>query len=85
MAYILVAIIAVAVAVFTLQNTERVTVTLLVWRIPEVPLAAVVLFAAGAGIVAVGVPLWLQRWRLRSRLRALESRALESTDKSDLV
>jgi uncharacterized integral membrane protein len=72
-AYLVVAVIAVAVAVFTLQNTEAVTVTLLVWRVTEVPLAAVVLFAFALGAVLAGVPLWIQRWRLRSRLRAQEA------------
>ncbi len=72
MLYVIVAIIAVAVAVFTLQNTGGVTVTLLVWRIGEMPLAAVILFAFAAGIVLAGVPLWIERWRLRSQRRVLE-------------
>ena len=45
MLLVAVAIIAVLVAVFTLQNTQAVTVTLVAWRIAEVPLAAVALFA----------------------------------------
>ncbi len=73
MLYVIVAIIAVAVAVFTLQNTGGVTVTLLVWRIGEMPLAAVILFAFAAGIVLAGVPLWMQRWRLGSQLLVPES------------
>jgi len=68
-----VAIIAVLVAVFTLQNTQAVTVTLVAWRIAEVPLAAVALFAFALGAALVGVPLWIVRWRLRSRLRARET------------
>ena len=68
-----VAIIAVLVAVFTLQNTQAVTVTLVAWRIAEVPLAAVVLSAFALGAALVGVPLWIARWRLRSRLRARET------------
>jgi uncharacterized integral membrane protein len=73
MLYVIVAIIAVSVAVFTLQKTGGVTVTLLVWRIGEMPLAAVILFAFAAGIVLAGAPLWIQRWRLRSQLRVPES------------
>ncbi len=76
MAYLIVTIVAVLMAVFTIQNTEPVTVTLLVWRITPVPLAAVVLVSLAAGTVLVGVPLWIQRWRLRSRLRSLEARAV---------
>jgi uncharacterized integral membrane protein len=71
-AYIVVAIVAVAVAVFTMQNTTSVTVRFLVWQIDEVPLAAVILGALVTGGVIVGVPLGLARWRLKSRLRALE-------------
>ena len=73
MLYVIVAILAVAIAVFTMQNTEQVTVSLLVWKIPQVPLALVVLFSVGLGIVLVGVPLWFERWRLRNRLRTIES------------
>jgi len=77
MLYAIVAImavaVAVAVAVFTLQNTRAVTVTLLVWRISEVPLAALILLALSAGMVLVGVPLWIQRWRLRRQLRVQEA------------
>jgi uncharacterized integral membrane protein len=75
MLYLIVAIVAVVIAVFTMQNTDQVTVSLLIWRVPKVPLAAVVLFSVGLGIVLVGVPLWFERWRLRSRLRAIEARA----------
>ncbi len=78
--YLIVAIVAVAVAVFTLQNTQPVTVTLLVWQTAEVPLAAVVLFALGAGIVLAGVPLWVQRWWLRSRLHVRGTRPPPPTD-----
>ncbi len=80
MAYLIVAIAAVAVAVFTMQNTDRVTVTLLLWQVGQVPLAAVVLFSLGTGIVLAGVPLWLQRWRLRSRVRSLESRLARAAE-----
>jgi uncharacterized integral membrane protein len=81
MAYLIVAVVAVAVAVFTMQNTQAVTVTFLLWRVLEVPLAAVVLFSLAAGVVIVGVPLWLQRWRLRSRIRSLETRPPDTTSK----
>ena len=45
-----------------------------------VPLAAVVLVSLAAGTVLT-VPLWIQRWRLRSRLRSLEARAVPPEDK----
>jgi uncharacterized integral membrane protein len=69
MAYVVVAVVAVAVAVFTMQNTASVTVRFLIWQIEEVPLAAVILSALVTGGVIVGVPLGLGRWRLRRQLR----------------
>src|SRR5262249_37417034 len=72
--YVLVAALAIAVAVFAMQNTATVSVHFLVWEIDRLPLAAVILFSLGIGIVLVGVPLWVQRWQLRSQVRALERR-----------
>lgn len=75
--YLLVAVIAAAVAVFTLQNSAPTRVQFAVWSIDAVPLAAVVLLALAAGLVLAGVPLLLQRWRLRARVRAAETRVAE--------
>lgn len=66
---VFVAIVAMAVAIFALQNTAVVTVRFVVWEISGVPLAAVVLGALGAGMVIVGLPLWFLLWRARSRTR----------------
>lgn len=77
MTYALVAALAVIVAVFTMQNTTVVSVRFLVWEQP-VPLAGVILLSLGVGIVLVGVPLWVQRWHLRARLRAVERRMAAS-------
>jgi uncharacterized integral membrane protein len=76
MGYVIVAVIAVAVAIFTLQNTERVVITVLVWQLQNVPLAGLVLASFGAGIGAAGIPLLLQRWQLRRRLERLERERL---------
>lgn len=70
MGYLVVAVVAVAVAVFAMQNTATVTVRFLVWQMDAVPLAAVVLVSLAAGVVVAGVPLWLRLWWLRGRLRA---------------
>jgi uncharacterized integral membrane protein len=72
MGYIIVAIVAGAVALFTVQNLERVTVRVLLWQFLDVPIAVVVLTSLVAGTVIAGVPLLLQRWRLRRRIRRLE-------------
>jgi uncharacterized integral membrane protein len=68
MGYIVVAVLAVGVAVFAMQNTDHVVVKFLFWEIANVPVAAVVLASLGVGILLVGVPLWFQVWRLRHRL-----------------
>src|SRR2546426_5179766 len=49
------------------------------------PLATIMLVSVGLGVVLVGVPLLVERWRLRSRLRALESRlsAAETVPRSE--
>jgi uncharacterized integral membrane protein len=73
MSYLVVSIIAVAVAVFAMQNTTRVDVSFLAWQIAQVPVAAVVLATLGAGLVIAGFPLWFQLWRVRRRAAALES------------
>jgi uncharacterized integral membrane protein len=70
--YLVTAVVAVAVAVFAMQNTEHVTVKFLIWQIAEVPVAAVVLASFGVGVLAVGIPAWFKVWRLRRRLDRAE-------------
>lgn len=72
--YLLVAVLAAAVAVFALQNNEPATVRFLVWTLPGLPLAGLVLLAFGLGLVIAGLPLWLRSWRWRAKARSLESR-----------
>jgi len=69
MGYIIVAVVAVAVAVFAMQNTAHVVVKFLIWEVTNVPVAAVVLASFGVGILAVGIPASFKLWRLRRRLR----------------
>jgi uncharacterized integral membrane protein len=76
-AAVIVAIVAAAVAVFALQNATPTQVTFLAWSTREVPVSGLVLAALAAGIVVAGVPLWVQRWRLRARARTLERRVAE--------
>lgn len=78
--YVLVAVVAAAVAVFALQNGEPTSVRFLVWRVDAVPVAGLILVSLALGIAVVGVPLWIRGWRLRARCRALEARvaALEA-------
>jgi uncharacterized integral membrane protein len=78
--YLIVALLTAAVVVFAFQNGTPVSVRFLAWTVPEVSVAAVILIALVSGLVIAAIPLWIQRWRLRARVRALEYqvRQLES-------
>src|SRR5215813_8923568 len=78
--YLLVALLAAAVAVFALQNGAPTTVRFFVWNLDGIPLAGLILGALVAGLVIAGVPLSIQRWRARSQARRLEAqvRTLEA-------
>jgi uncharacterized integral membrane protein len=70
MGYAFVVLVAVAVAIFAMQNTATVTVQFIIWKIEQVPLAAVVLSSLAAGAIIVGLPLYFQLWRARRNVRA---------------
>jgi uncharacterized integral membrane protein len=72
--YLIVAILAAAVATFALQNSAQTSVRFLVWTLEGLPLAAVALASLAVGVVVVGLPLWISSWRCRSRSRAAEAR-----------
>lgn len=71
--YLFVAILASAVSVLALQNSVATSIRFLVWSV-EVPLAGVIFVSAATGIILVAVPLLIDRWRLRSRALAAETR-----------
>ena len=73
-AYIVVAIVSAAIAIFALQNNQPMSLRFIAWSIENVPLAGAVLVSFAAGMLLVGVPLSIQRLRWRSRMRALEAR-----------
>ena len=78
--YLVVALLTAAIVVFAFQNGTPLSVKFLAWTVPEVSAAAVILIALVTGLLIAAIPLWLQRWRLRVRVRGLESqvRQLES-------
>ena len=75
--YVVVAIVAAGVAVFALQNGEPTRVRFIAWTVEGFPLAGLILISLASGLVVAGVPLMIQRWRLRARLRAAERRVAE--------
>jgi uncharacterized integral membrane protein len=72
--YVFVAVLASAITLFALQNSAQASIRFLFWSLQDVPLASVILVSVAAGIVLAGVPLWFERWRLRARVRSLETR-----------
>jgi uncharacterized integral membrane protein len=72
--YLVVALITAAIVVFAFQNGAPVTVRFLAWTVPEVSAAAVILLALVCGVVIAAIPLLIQRWRLRFRVRSLQNR-----------
>jgi uncharacterized integral membrane protein len=72
--YVFVAVLASAITLFALQNNTPASIRFLFWSLQAIPLATVILVSVAAGIVLAGVPLWLERWRLRARVRSLETR-----------
>ena len=73
-AYILVAILSAAVAVFALQNNTPMSVRFLTWTLNDVPLAGAILGSLAAGMVVTAIPLMISRWQWRRRARALETK-----------
>ena len=83
--YIVVAVLAVLITIFVLQNTTETTVRLAIWRLDGVPIAGLVLGSLGAGLLIAAIPLWIKLGIWRSRARSLQTRlgALEtSADKA---
>jgi uncharacterized integral membrane protein len=79
--YLVVALLAAAVATFALQNPDPISVHFLFWSTGPLPVAGVTLAATAVGLIVAGVPLAIARRRWRSRSRGLETRVatLEST------
>ena len=73
--YVVVALLAVIITLFALQNTDPATVRFLFWRLEAVPVAGVVFGALVAGLLIAGLPLAIRLGVWRSRARSLESRA----------
>ena len=73
-AYLFMAVLGAAAAIFVLQNFDPVVVRFLGWRIEGAPLAMVIMLSVLTGIVLTALMGVMQQWRLRSRIRQLEGR-----------
>jgi uncharacterized integral membrane protein len=72
-AYLLMALVGALCAVFALQNMDPVVIRFLGWRVEGMPLALVILLSVLGGLVLASCVGLLRRWKLRSRIRQLES------------
>ena len=81
--YLVVALLTAAIVVFAFQNGTPVSVRFLMWTVPEISAAAVILIALVSGLLIAAIPLWIQRWRLRVRVRGLESRVRQLETAAD--
>ena len=73
--YVVVAVVAVIITIFALQNADPASVRFLYWRLDAVPVAGLVLASLIAGLLIAGLPLAIRLGVWRSRARSLESRA----------
>lgn len=73
LAYILMALVGAACAVFALQNMDPVVIRFIGWRVEGMPLALVILLSVLGGLIFASCVGLLRHWKLRSRIRQLEA------------
>jgi len=73
LAYLLMALVGAACAIFALQNMDPVVIRFLGWRAEGIPLALVILLSALGGLIFASCAGLLRHWKLRSRVRQLEA------------
>jgi len=75
--YLVVAILGVGAAIFSLQNPDMVTVHFLGWRTIELPVSLIILLSAFVGIVVASISAFAQQFQLERRIRKLQRRLAE--------
>ena len=73
LAYLLMALVGAACAVFALQNMDPVVIRFLGWRVEGMPLALVILLSVLGGLIFASCVALLRHLKLRSRIRKLEA------------
>jgi len=81
--YVVVAVVAVIITIFALQNADPANVRFLFWRLEAVPVAGLVLASLIAGLLIAGLPLAIRLGAWRSRARSLESRVKATVEERD--
>jgi uncharacterized integral membrane protein len=75
--YVLIAVIGAGAAVFAIQNIDPVVIRFFSWRIEGTPLSLVMLVSIMVGVVFTGLVGIVRRWKLRSRIRQLETQVTQ--------
>ena len=73
LAYLLMALVGAACAVFALQNMDPVVIRFIGWRVEGMPLALVILLSVLGGLIFASCVALLRHLKLRSRIRKLEA------------
>ena len=76
--YFLMAVVGAAAAIFALQNIDPVVIRFLGWRIEGAPLSLVILLSIIAGVVFASLLGVVRQWKMRSRIRQLETRLAQA-------
>lgn len=72
-AYLLVALLGAAIALFAIQNNDPVVVRFVGWQV-EGALSLVVLVSVLVGVILASLLGVVRHWKLRSRIRQLENK-----------
>ena len=83
LAYILLVLVGAACAVFALQNMDPVVIRFVTWRVEGMPLGFVILLSVLGGLIFASCVGLLRHWKLRSRIRQLESQLAASGRPTD--
>jgi putative membrane protein len=77
MAYLLVALLGAAIALFAIQNNNPVVIRFLGWQV-QGALSLVVLLSILVGVILTALLGVVRHWKLRSRIRQLENKLARS-------
>ena len=77
--YLLMALVGALVTIFAAQNIDPVVIRFVTWRIEGMPLALVILLSLLVGVVFASLSGAVRVWKLRYRIRQLESQVAQLT------
>lgn len=77
--YLLMALIGSAATIFAFQNSQTVPIQFLIWKREGIPLVLIIMLSLLIGIVVASLSGVVRIWKLRSRVRQLESQVAQLT------